>query len=173
MEIEKAWCAWGGGFLAEIRSIRYVTGMVGMCVTGSRKFLAGTPRFSKPRFRIGPSPSVGGNAAVPEGQAVNRPRNTVRFREGFSSSRLTNRKRRNKPNLAEPQWNQAPTANRPTAEPRTVSKLLVGGSANRSLAVAAPADGNRLLRSRAREQVVSSSGIKRRLPIDQRQSRGR
>ena len=35
-----------------------------------------------------------------------------------------------------------------------MSKLLVGGSANRSLTGSAPADGNRLLRSRAREQAV-------------------
>ena len=50
---------------------------------------------------------------------------------------------------------QVPTAHRPTTEPRAVSKLSVGGSANRSLTVAAPADGSRLLRSRAREQAVS------------------
>ena len=51
---------------------------------------------------------------------------------------------------------QVPTAHRPTTEPRAVSKLSVGGSANRSLTVAAPADGNRLLPSRARQQAVSS-----------------
>ena len=51
---------------------------------------------------------------------------------------------------------QVLTAHRPTTEPRAVSKLSVGGSANRSLTVAAPADGSRLLRSRAREQAVSS-----------------
>ena len=65
-------------------------------------------------------------------------------------------KRRNKPNLAELQWNQAPTADKPATELRAVSKLLVGGSANRSLTVAAPAGGSRLFGSRAREQAVSS-----------------
>ena len=49
---------------------------------------------------------------------------------------------------------QAPTADRLAAQPQAVSKLLVGGSANRSLTVLAPADGNRLLRSRARQQAV-------------------
>ena len=65
-------------------------------------------------------------------------------------------KRRNKPNLAELQWNQAPTPDRPATELRAVCKLLVGGSANRSLTVAAPAGGSRLFGSRAREQAVSS-----------------
>ena len=51
---------------------------------------------------------------------------------------------------------QAWTTDRRRAEPQAVSVLLVGGSANRSLTVAAPADGNRLFRSRAREQAVSS-----------------
>ena len=51
---------------------------------------------------------------------------------------------------------QVPPAHRPTTEPRAVSKLSVGGSANRSLTVTALADGSRLLPSRAREQAVSS-----------------